>query len=261
MGFPELELTYIGGPTLLLQIAGIRLLTDPTFDPAGGTFRAPTYELRKTQDPAVAMTDLGRIDIVLLSHDHHYDNLDTAGRELLGRAGLVLTTTAGASRLGGNARGLDNWESTDLPTGAKEQLTITGTPARHGPPDGDRGPVTGFVLAWSSEPNRAIYISGDTVWYEGVAAVSERFPVRLAILFMGAARISAVGPSHLTMTADDGLQAARAFPEATIVPAHFEGWTHFSESRADIARAFAEAGLGQRLQWLEPGRNTPIVLS
>jgi hypothetical protein len=52
MGFPELELTYIGGPTVLLQVAGIRLLTDQTFDPAGGTFRAPTYELRKTQGPA-----------------------------------------------------------------------------------------------------------------------------------------------------------------------------------------------------------------
>ena len=257
----SLELTYIGGPTLLLELCGIRLLTDPTFDPVGGVFRAPLYELRKTQGPAVSAEDLGKIDVVLLSHDHHYDNLDTAGRELLANAGTVLTTQAGAGRLGGNARGLGNWESLELPTRDNGPLTITGTPARHGPAYGDRGPVTGFALTWSLAPERGIYISGDTVWYEGVAAVSRRFPIHLAVLFLGAARLPAVGPSHLTMTAEDALHAADAFPEATIVPVHYEGWTHFSESRADITRAFARAGLEHRLRWLAPSRRTPLLLA
>jgi L-ascorbate metabolism protein UlaG (beta-lactamase superfamily) len=261
MNAVNLELTYIGGPTLVLELGGIRLLTDPTFDPAGGVFRAPLYELRKTLGPAVSAADLGKIDVVLLSHDHHYDNLDTAGRELLANAGTVLTTQAGAGRLGGNARGIGNWESIELPTSQSGRLTITGTPARHGPPDGDRGPVTGFVLVWSPAPERAIYVSGDTVWCEGVAAVSRRFPVHLAILFLGAARLPAVGPSHLTMTAEDALHAADAFPKATIVPVHYEGWAHFSQSRADIARAFAGAGLEHRLRWLDPGRRTPLLLA
>jgi L-ascorbate metabolism protein UlaG (beta-lactamase superfamily) len=116
---PKLQLTYIGGPTLLLEMDGLRLVTDPTFDPAGSVFRAPTYELRKTQGPAVSVDELGRIDVVLLSHDHHYDNLDITGRELLGRAGQVLTTTAGAARLGGNARGLGHWESIEVPISGK----------------------------------------------------------------------------------------------------------------------------------------------
>jgi len=56
------------------------------------------------------------------------------------------------------------------------------------------------------------------------------------------------------MTADDGVHAANAFPDALIVPLHFEGWQHFSESRADVERAFAAAGVSDRLRWPEPGR-------
>ena len=54
------------------------------------------------------------IDCVLLSHDHHEDNLDAAGRELLVSAGMVVTTVPGARRLGGSALGLAPWASTRL---------------------------------------------------------------------------------------------------------------------------------------------------
>jgi L-ascorbate metabolism protein UlaG (beta-lactamase superfamily) len=57
----------------------------------------------------------------------------------------------------------------------------------------------------------------------------------------------------LTMTAADGIEAARAFAEATIVPLHYEGWAHFTESRQQIARAFDAAGIGKRVRWMEPG--------
>jgi hypothetical protein len=71
---------------------------------------------------------------------------------------------------------------------------------------------------------------------------------------MGAAKVAAAGPSHLTFTAREGVEAARVFDHATIVPLHFEGWEHFSESRSDIQKAFVEAGLGERLFWLPPGQ-------
>jgi hypothetical protein len=63
------------------------------------------------------------------------------------------------------------------------------------------------------------------------------------VLFMGAARIPEVGPAHLTMTGEDGVHAARVFPDATIVPLHFEAWKHLTESRSEIQQAFAIAGL------------------
>ncbi|HSB69351.1 MAG TPA: MBL fold metallo-hydrolase [Candidatus Methylomirabilis sp.] len=130
---------------------------------------------------------------------------------------------------------------------------MTATPARHGPVGGDRGPVTGFVLVVEGGAGDAVYISGDTVWYDGVAEVARRFKVGTAVLFMGAARVREVGPQHVTMTAEEGIEVARAFPRATIVPLHFEGWAHFSESREDIRRVFTTAGLEARLRWLEAG--------
>jgi L-ascorbate metabolism protein UlaG (beta-lactamase superfamily) len=77
-----LRLTYVGGPTALIEWGGVRLLTDPTFDPAGAAHTTPASTLRKTQGPALAPEALGRVDAVLLSHDHHFDNLDASGRAL-----------------------------------------------------------------------------------------------------------------------------------------------------------------------------------
>jgi L-ascorbate metabolism protein UlaG (beta-lactamase superfamily) len=256
----HLKFTYINGPTALLEMGGLRLLTDPTFDPAGEEYPTGVYTLRKLASPAVSSESLGHIDAVLLSHDHHFDNLDRAGRTLLERAGKVLTTQAGAERLGNNAIGLANWQSVGLPAPNGGVLRITGTPARHGPVSGDRGPVTGFVLTLTESPQRAIYISGDTVWYEGVAEVSRRFDIRIAILFMGAARVREVGPAHLTFTADEAVEAAHTFAGALIIPLHYEGWAHFSQSRQQIEDAFKAAGMERHLRWMEPGRATDITV-
>lgn len=82
---------------------------------------------------------------------------------------------------------------------------------------------TGFVLAFADSPKQAIYISGDTVWYEGVADVARGFAVETAFLCMGAARVREVRAARLTFSAEEGVEVARAFPEALIVPLHYEG--------------------------------------
>jgi L-ascorbate metabolism protein UlaG (beta-lactamase superfamily) len=248
-----LRVTYIGGPTALLDFDGLRLLTDPTFDPAGTTYPTPVYTLRKTAGPAVLPAELEPVDAVLLSHDHHFDNLDHSGRGVVSRAPKVLTTPAGAARLGGTAVGLAPWQTIDLATPSQRAVRVTATPARHGPAEADRGPVTGFVLTSRDHAGHGVYVSGDTVWYEGTAEVARRFPIRVALLFMGAARVREVGSHHLTFTAAEGVKAARAFPDATIVPLHFEGWAHFSETGADIEATFERAHLRHRLELLAPG--------
>ena len=261
MTSPAAQLTYIGGPTALLEWRSLRLLTDPTFDPAGTPYPTAAYTLRKTQNPAVPAEAVLPLDAVLLSHDHHSDNLDHAGRALLSRASMVLTTAAGAARLGGTARGLDPWAHVDLRAPDGGVLRVTGTPARHGPAPMDRGPVTGFALAFLDTPSEVVYISGDTVWYEGVQEVSERFPVRTALLFLGAAKVRAVGEWNLTFTAAEAVAAAQALSEAEIIPLHFEGWEHFSESRSDVERAFRQAGLSRRLRWPRPGQAMPLTMA
>lgn len=248
----DVTVTYIGGPTALIEIGGLRLLTDPTFDPEGTDYRFAQYTLRKLSAPALDADALGRVDAVLLSHDHHADNLDQRGRSFLTQVPRVLTTEAGAARLRANALGLSPWQSTTLQTPGGDTLEVVATPARHGPADGDRGPVVGFALRMAAA-SRAVYLSGDTVWYDGIAEIARRLPVGLAVLFMGAARVRQVTPAHLTFTAAEAVEAARAFGDAPIVPLHYEGWAHFSESRPDIDAAFRAAGLSHRLAWLAPG--------
>jgi len=86
MASDQLTITYVGGPTALLEFGGVRLLTDPTFDPAGGEYQTGPVMLRKLTGPGLSPQELGSIDYVLLSHDHHFDNLDHAGRALLSAA-------------------------------------------------------------------------------------------------------------------------------------------------------------------------------
>ena len=83
---PAVRMTYIGGPTLMIEFRGLKLLTDPTFDSAGSEYSNGFVTLEKTDGPALKAA-LSKIDLVLLSHDHHYDNLDQAGRNVLTQPG------------------------------------------------------------------------------------------------------------------------------------------------------------------------------
>jgi L-ascorbate metabolism protein UlaG (beta-lactamase superfamily) len=114
------RMTHVGGPTVLIEIGGWRLLTDPTFDAAGRkySFGWGTGS-RKLAGPAIGAADIEPIDAVLLTHDHHDDNLDGAGRALLPVAGTVITTTSGAKRLGGNSLGLEPWATAWLEAPAR----------------------------------------------------------------------------------------------------------------------------------------------
>lgn len=73
----ECAIGVLGGPTTVVDIAGHRLVMDPTFDPPG----VHSY-LTKLTGPAVSAEALGRVDAVLISHDEHPDNLDDAGRRM-----------------------------------------------------------------------------------------------------------------------------------------------------------------------------------
>src|SRR3954468_4218772 len=93
--------TLVGGPTLRLTYSGLTFLTDPTFDdprtyPPGA---AGGVTLTKLVGPAIPAADVGPVDVVLLSHDQHADNLDEAGRAFLGDVPIVVSTPDAAHRL------------------------------------------------------------------------------------------------------------------------------------------------------------------
>ncbi|MDD9369364.1 MAG: MBL fold metallo-hydrolase [Acidimicrobiales bacterium] len=240
----ELRFTHIGGPTALLEVAGWRILTDPTFDAPGGRYRLGTGSAStKLRGPSLWPEDLGPIDVVLLSHDHHADNLDGAGRELLVSTGIVLTTEAGAARLGSHARGLRPWTSTVLNATDRPAITVTATPCRHGPRLSRPfvGDVVGFALSWTGQRHGVLWVSGDTVLYRGLRTVARRLAVDVAVLHLGRARATVVGPARTTMGADAAVRLCDMVQPRLVIPVHYEGWSHTREDRAVIEAAFAQA--------------------
>src|ERR1700744_5226693 len=115
----------VGGPTTVLDLGGLRVVSDPTFDPPG-----PHGYLTKTEGPAVARGELGPVDLVLISHDNHPDNLDDSGRELALSSSLVLPEVEPA---GGAARpwGLGPWTSHVVVCPDGGELIVTAVAAVH----------------------------------------------------------------------------------------------------------------------------------
>ena len=199
----------VGGPTAVLEIGGLRLITDPTFDPPGD-YPIGTRRLTKTAPPAAGVADIGPVDLVLLSHDQHPDNLDHAGRAFLDSVPLVLSTASAAGRLPG-VTALATWTHHDVARrdGAGD-LRVTAVPALHGPPGSEHlvGEVIGFVLTGDGLPT--VYVSGDNASLDLVREIAGRFPaVDVAVLFGGAARTPLVADANLTLDAADMAEAAR----------------------------------------------------
>jgi len=275
-----LRITLVGGPTALIEIGGFRFLTDPTFDQPQD-YQLPHVTLTKTAGPALSADQVGDVDVVLLSHDQHSDNLDHGGRAFLSRARTVLTTVAGAGRLGGGAPvpafrsspeiaatahanfgngvlGLPPWQSVELTGRDGACFKITATPARHGPAGIEplSGDVIGFVIEPADGGIAPIYVTGDTVWFDGVAEVARRFAPGVVMPFAGSAQTR--GPFHLTMDTNDVVETARAFPDALIVPVHHDSWGHFRQTGTDLVATFGALGVRDRLLLLEPGVATQI---
>jgi L-ascorbate metabolism protein UlaG (beta-lactamase superfamily) len=248
---PTLTAQLVGGPTAVLEYAGVRWLTDPALSPPG------EYEggLVKTTGPAVAPDDIGAIDVVLLSHDHHSDNLDPEGRAFLPRARQVLTTRAGAERLGGNAVGLETWSSL-----AVGDVTVTAVPAQHGPDGTDHitGPVIGFLLG--APDLETVYVSGDNASLDVVRTIVDRAgPIGIAVLFAGAVQLPhRFDSAYLTLSSDRAAEAARILGVRAVVPVHYEGWTHFTQGEHELRAAFAGNGLSNLLVVAERGGTVTV---
>jgi L-ascorbate metabolism protein UlaG (beta-lactamase superfamily) len=228
-------LTFVGGPTAILDYAGLRFVTDPTFDPPRSYVEQGSTTLVKTTGPGIERDELGHVDAVLLSHHSHKDNLDYEGLELLATGVPTFSTSDAATELfGGGLIGLDSWESATV--GA---VTVTAVPALHGPPGSERfvGVVTGFVLEAPGEPT--VYVSGDNASLPLVEQITERFPqIDIALLFAGAARVPEL-EGDLTLSAANAAIAASILGASRVIVLHAEDWEHFSDPAGAVDAAFA----------------------
>jgi L-ascorbate metabolism protein UlaG (beta-lactamase superfamily) len=249
------RITYFDTAFTRIEVDGVALITDPVLGPEGSSAAFGWGMKSRKTSPPVEPIAIGGFDAILLSHDQHADNLDDDARGLFEGAPKVITTTSAARRIGGRVIGLSPFSSMPVDGAGGASVRVTATPARHGPPLSQSfvGDVIGFAIEHSAG---VLYVTGDTVLYGGVAEVASRFPVvNVVVAHLGAA---AYGPLRFTMNAKEAVALARAFPDAKIVPVHYEGWTHFSQTREHVDAAFASAGMGDRLVWLERGVATEL---
>jgi L-ascorbate metabolism protein UlaG (beta-lactamase superfamily) len=255
----NINVTYFDTAMVLIEVNGVRLLTDPVLDPAGSAFDYGPVHLEKTSPAAVTVEQLGQIDAVLLSHDQHGDNLDNAGRELLSSVPRILTTPLGASRLEDNAEGLSHWQSVTVEGLAGGSVTITAVPAQHGP-EGTleaTGPVTGFII--TTNDRKTIYVSGDTILFAGTEEIASRYaPIDLAILHVSVARVEPMGNLKVSLSAEEAVGYAQSLGARKVLPIHFKGWAHFSQGRDEATKVFTASEIAEQLVLLRSGEIAAI---
>lgn len=251
--------TLIGGPTALIEYAGLRIVTDPTFDEPASYGPDKTghdgVTLVKTRPPALKPDQLGEVHVVLASHEH-WDNLDASGREFAAGVPHVFSTEVVARAVPG-AQAMAEWESRTVTAPNGQVVTITAVPAHHGP-DGiwqAIGPVIGFVLETPGEPT--IYISGDNSDVEVVRQVARRFPgIGIALLFVGGPSFPALGGHYITFSDETAADAAEVLAGAIVIPVHADSWAHFSQTTSSMKKVAEERGIGNRVIALVPGETT-----
>ena len=224
-----LRATWLGHSTVLIEIDGLRVLTDPVWGPRASPSRLAGP--KRFQPVPVALRALPPIDLVLVSHDH-YDHLDYPTIRELARIGVPFVTSLG---VGAHLEAwgvaperiteLDWWQSHTLQGVNKTaDLTITAAPSQH---FSGRGLKDRNATLWSSlvirSPKHSVFFSGDTGLTNEYTTIRERLgPFDLIMLEVGAFHPSwgdiHLGPEH-------ALEALALLGGGTFLPVH---WGTFS---------------------------------
>lgn len=254
------SIEFIGNATVLIRYQGITILTDPNFLHKGDHVHLG-YGLRSQRltNPALALSQLPPIDLVVLSHLHE-DHFDQLVQKELNRDTLIVTTR----EAGGNLQrmgfrrpvSLSTWEALEVRKG-DARLVLTSMPGRHGPPvfAALLPTVMGTMLdfgALGTQPRYRLYISGDTLVFDDIAMIPLRFPgIDLALLHLGGTRI--FNMVKVTMDGKDGVRMLGIVAPEHAIPIHFNDYDVFKSPLADFQREVQAAGLTPKVTYLKHG--------
>jgi L-ascorbate metabolism protein UlaG (beta-lactamase superfamily) len=235
--------TVIGHATVLIQVAGLNILTDPVWAERVGPLS--WLGVKRVRPPALALSALPKIDFVLLSHSH-YDHLDRTTLAALERSDSALVVTGlkvGQGVPHNNVVELDWWQRHPL----RSDIAATYVPAEH---FSARGPFDRNVTLWGGfvleTPAGSIYFAGDTGDGPHIAAIAKRFgPMTLSLLPIGAYLPSwFMAPIH--MKPEEAVAAAQTLQSRFTLPIHYgtipladDG---FDEPLRALKEALASAG-------------------
>ena len=251
---------FVGTATVLIRYAGFTILTDPNFLHHGDHVHLG-YGLisRRQTNPAVEIEDLPPLDFVLLSHLHG-DHFDRVAQRKLNKATPIISTRHAVTYLKRkgftSTHALRTWETLSITKG-QARLRLTAMPGTHapGPLAAALPPVMGSMLEFRTtggETRLRLYISGDTLVYEQLREIPRRYPeIDLALLHLGGTKI--LGVVMVTMDAGQGVEAIRIIEPRTAIPIHYNDYTVFKSPLEDFKRAVVEAGLEERVHYLNHG--------
>ncbi|GAA2288470.1 MBL fold metallo-hydrolase [Streptomyces hawaiiensis] len=262
-----LDIHFVGNATVLLSYGPLTLLTDPNFLHRG-QYAYLGYGLlsRRLTEPALDVHDLPRLDAVVLSHLHG-DHWDRRTRRHLDHTVPILTTPHAARRLRvvhgfHRTAGMRTWKALTLQRDGV-QVTVTALPGRHAGHAMLRRllpPVMGSMLEFgpAGGPVRMrLYISGDTLVYDGLGKIADRFPAAdLAVLHLGGTRLP--GGFVVTMDGAQGAELARRLDPRLVLPVHYGDYTVM---RSPLSAFVAEAdaiGLGDRIVHCGHGQHARV---
>ncbi|MER6629519.1 MBL fold metallo-hydrolase [Streptomyces sp. NPDC000987] len=263
-----LDLRFIRNATVLMRYGGLTLLTDPNFLHRGQyAYLGHGLVSRRLTEPAVDVGDLPRLDGIVLSHLHG-DHWDRRGRRHLDRCVPVLTTPHAARRLRVVHRfprtaGLRTWQGFTLRHG-DVQVRVTALPGRHAGHPLVRGllpPVMGGMPEFGPVRGPArtrLYVSGDTVVYDGLDEIARRFPAAdLAVLHLGGTRLP--GGFVVTMDGAQGAELARRLAPRAILPVHYGDHTVMRSPLEAFLAELDAVGLSDRLVHCRHGQRARIT--
>ena len=253
-----LRVTWLGHSTLLLEIDGLRVLTDPVWGPRASPsrFAGP----KRFQPVPVPLRKMPPLDLVLVSHDH-YDHLDYPTIRELAHVDVPFVTSLGVGAhleaWGVQAERiveLDWWESHRLPgTG----LTVTAAPSQH---FSGRGLKDRNATLWSSlvlrSAHHAVFFSGDTGLTTEYQSIRERLgPFDLVMLEVGAFH-PAWGDIHLGPK--NALEALRLLGGGPFLPIHWGTFSLAMHPWDDPAETLLELGPNMGAQLVMPRLGEPV---
>jgi L-ascorbate metabolism protein UlaG (beta-lactamase superfamily) len=219
--------TWVGHSTLLVQLDGVNLLTDPTWSLRLGPWSG-TVGVRRFTPPGIAFHDLPPIDVVLISHDH-YDHLDEPTVRRLARAFNPSFVVPLGIKAWLADRGITNVSELDWGQAITVKgLQIVCAPAQHG--SGRMLLDSGQRLwaSWIVIGSKRFYFGGDSGYAPHLAMIGQAFgPFDLAALPIGSYTPREIArPVH--MSPEEALQALRDLRAARFIGIH---WGTFELAR------------------------------